>query len=141
MFRQAVALVMSTIFVISSTACSIGAAARQPAPANLDGLGIGVPRQQVITQLGPPKFSDTDPQGKKQDSFEFQSGMHQGSKARIILYVFADLITLGLAELILWPLELSVMESATCTAVAGYDPSMKVETWAVGKKGGGAQGC
>ena len=141
MLKQVIALMVSLAFITSSIACSIGAASRQPAPANLDGLGIGVPRQQVITQLGPPKFSDTDTQGKKQDSFEFQSGMHQGSKARIILYIAADLFTLGLAEFILWPLELSVMEAATCTAVAGYDPSMKVETWSVGKKGGGSQGC
>ena len=91
-------------------------------------------------KLGAPKFSDTDTQGRKQDSFEFQSGFHHASKARIIPYLFADLITLTLAEIILWPLELTVMERATCTGFATYDTDRKVEAWHVSQKDG-VQGC
>jgi hypothetical protein len=74
------------------------------------------------------------------NSVEFQSGFHQASKARVIPYLAADVFTLGLAELILWPLEMTVMERATCTAVATYDPSQKVETWLVSQKDG-VQAC
>jgi hypothetical protein len=131
------------LVILAQSACSVYKASTQPGPADLQGLGIGVPRQQVIARLGPPKFSDVDPQGRKQDVFEFQSGLHQGSKARVILYLAADIFTLGLAELILWPLELTVMERASCIANATYDPSQKVETWNLSKKGseGGVQEC
>ena len=91
-------------------------------------------------RLGAPKFSDTDPQGRKQDTFEFQSGLHQASKARIILYLAADVFTLALAEFILWPMELTVMERATCTVFATYDADHKVESWSVSQKAG-VQGC
>ena len=91
-------------------------------------------------RLGAPKFSDTDAQGKKQDSFEFQSGLHSGSKARIIFYLAADPFTLCLAEIILWPVEMTVMERAVCNAYATYDASQKVEIWNVKQKDG-VQGC
>ena len=95
---------------------------------------------EVITRLGAPKFSDTDPQGQKQDTFEFESGLHQASKARVILYLAADIVTLTLAEIILWPMELTVLERAKCIAVVTYDPSQKVETFNVTQKDG-VQGC
>ena len=127
-------------FLFVQSACSISKAANQPPPADLLGLGVGSPRQEVIQRLGTPTFTDTNAEGKKQDSFEFQSGMHGASKARIILYVAGDLITLGLAELIFWPLELTLMKSATCNAFATYDASQKVEVWSVKQKDG-VQGC
>lgn len=81
--------------------------------------------------------------GRRQDTFEFQSGLHQASKARVILYLAADVFTLGLAELILWPMELTVMERATCIGIAIYDQSQKAESWVVRKKSseGGVQEC
>jgi hypothetical protein len=103
-------------------------------------MGIGTRRVEVITRLGAPKFSDTDPAGKKQDVFEFESGFHQGSKARVILYLAADLFTLCLAEIILWPMEMTVMERAKCIANVTYDESQKVENWVVAQKDG-VQGC
>lgn len=128
------------LVILAQSACSVYKAATQPPPADLQGIGVGTPRQEVILRLGAPRFSDTDQQGRKQDTFEFQSGLHQGSKARIILYLAADFFTLTLAELILWPMELTVMERATCNAFAAYDQSQKVETWKVSKKDG-VQDC
>ena len=49
-------------------ACSVYKAATQPGPADLSGVGIGSRRTEVITKLGAPKFTDTDPQGQKQDT-------------------------------------------------------------------------
>jgi hypothetical protein len=66
--------------------------------------------------------------------------MHSASKSRIILYVAADVFTLTLAELILWPMELTVMERATCNGFATYDQSQKVEAWKVSQKDG-VQDC
>ena len=139
MKRLIVALTLCS-FLFVQNACSVYKASTQPPPADLQGIGVGTPRQEIIMRLGAPKFSDTDAQGKKLDSFEFQSGLHSGSKARIILYLAGDLVTLCLAEIIFWPIEMTVMESATCNAYATYDQSQKVETWKVSKKDG-VQDC
>lgn len=138
--RKPVVTLTLCSFLFVQSACSVYKAATQPPPADLQGIGVGTPRQEIIMRLGAPKFSDTDAQGKKQDSFEFQSGLHSGSKARIILYLAADLFTLCLAEIILWPLEMTVMERAACNAYATYDQSQKVDTWKVSQKDG-VQGC
>src|SRR5690349_4133107 len=114
--RRTVPVMALTILVLSQSACSIYKAASQPGPADLEGIGTGTPRQTLISKVGAPKFSDIDPHGRKQDMFEFESGMHSASKARIILYAAADVFTLGLAELVLWPVELTVMERAKCSA-------------------------
>jgi hypothetical protein len=36
---------------------------------------------------------DTNAEGNKQDIFEFQSGLHQTSKVRGVLYLAADVFT------------------------------------------------
>ncbi len=139
MTRGMLCLALACVFAVES-GCSVYKASTQPGPADLTGIGVGTPRMQVITRIGAPKFSDTDPQGRRQDTFEFQSGFHQASKARVILYLAADVFTIGLAELILWPLEMTVMDSASCIAMASYDPAQRVDTWALSKKDG-TQGC
>ena len=140
MNSSALARVTAVVLLLSFPGCSVYKAATQPGPADLSGLGIGTPRTQVIMELGPPKMSESDAQGKKTDVYEFVSGLHQGSKARIILYLAADVFTLTLAELILWPMELTVMEKAVCMAHATYDKDQHVETWVVKQKDG-VQGC
>lgn len=128
------------LVLLAGPGCSVYKASTQPGPADLTGLGIGSRRAEVISRLGAPKFSDSDPEGRKQDTFEFESGLHQASKARIILYLAADVVTLTLAEIILWPMELTVMERAKCIAFATYDPKHLVEVWNVTQKDG-VQGC
>jgi hypothetical protein len=124
------------IIMLTNSACSVYKAVTQPPPADLIGLSIGTPREEVIGRLGVPKLSETDPAGKKHDLFKFESGLSQGSKARIIPYLAADAITLGLAKLILWPMELTVLERAECIAKVTYDESQKVENWVVYEKAG-----
>jgi hypothetical protein len=129
-----------TMAIAANVGCSVYKAGTQPGPADLTGIGIGTSRQDLIMRLGAPKFTDTNPAGKKEDAFEFSSGFHQASKARIILYLAADIFTLCLAEIILWPIELTLMERATCNGFAAYDEAHKVETWKVSQKDG-VQDC
>lgn len=143
MGRAMLMLMLVSLMPVQS-ACSIAWALKQPPPKDIEGLGIGSTRDHVIGRLGIPKLSEIDPQGRKQDMFEFQSGMHQLSKFRVLPYFAADFITLGLAEIILWPMELTVMKDATCQAVATYDVSQNVEAWRLNKvnqSGLEAQGC
>lgn len=134
-------ITVAVLLCLYLTGCSVYQAARQPGPADLSGIGIGTPRQDIISRLGTPKMVDNDPQGNKQDYFEFVSGMHQASKARILLYLAADVFTAALAEAIIWPLELSVMDAAKCNGVATYDKDLKVTSWWVHNKNDSAQDC
>lgn len=130
------------IILLTNSACSVYKAATQPPPADLTGLNIGTPREEVIGRLGVPSLSETNPAGKKQDLFKFVSGFHQGSKVRIIPYIAADIFTIGLAEPILWAAELTILERATCIAKVTYNEAGKLETWKVYEKTGvQVQGC
>ncbi len=86
---------------------------------------------------------DTDNQGNKQDVFQFQSGLHHASKIRALPYLAADVFTLTLSELLLWPLEITAMEAATCNGTATYDSRLRVTNWFVSKKydSSGIQDC
>ena len=127
--------------ILLTSGCSVFQAANQPGPADLAGIGIGTPRQEIISRIGAPKMIDTDSKGHKQDYFEIVSGLHQATKSRIILYLAADVFTLTLAELVLWPLELTAMKEATCNGVATYDADQKVISWNVHNKQNSAQAC
>jgi hypothetical protein len=81
-------IALLVIVAILGSGCSVYKAASQPPPADLQGVGVGMPRPILISKIGSPKFSDTDQQGRKEDMFEFESGMHQASKARIILSAY-----------------------------------------------------
>ena len=132
---------MIALILLSTSGCSAYKAISQPGTADLSGIGIGTPRQQVILRLGPPKMIDTLSNGVKQDVFEFQSGANQSSKVRAVFYVAADVFTVGLAEVILWPLEMTAFDSATCTAMATYDNQLKVDSWGFADKKNSIQNC
>jgi hypothetical protein len=127
-------LCITAISLYMLAGCSVYKVATQAPPADLAGIGVGTTRQEVMSKLGTPKLVDVAANGNKQDVFEFQSGFHGASKLRILPYLAADVFTLSLAELILFPMELTFMDSATCTAIATYDDKLKVNTWNVSRK-------
>lgn len=134
--------ILAAMLTLSLTlpGCSVYKAATQAPSVDLTGIGVGTPRVEVIGRLGAPTTASVNPNGSKEDIFSFVSGFHSAAKARIILYLAADFITIGFAELILWPLELTAMDAAKCTAYATYDQAQTVEVFKVTKKDG-LQGC
>lgn len=117
--------------LLTVPACSVYKAMSQEGPANLEGIGVDSTRIELIYQLGAPKATTTLLTGQKQDIFEFKSGFEEITKLRVIPYMFADLATLGLSEIVLYPLEESILDSATCTGVAIYNNKWIVENWKV----------
>ena len=104
-----------------SPGCSIYKAANAPAPIPLKEIQAGVDRNRVIALLGMPRSTEVTADHERTDMHEYIDGNPQESKARIILYVAGDLFTLGLAELIFWPLELATLQGAEGRAVISYD--------------------
>ncbi|NDE57294.1 MAG: hypothetical protein EB071_10530, partial [Gammaproteobacteria bacterium] len=127
-------LILLMMLVSLLEGCSVYKALSQPGPADLKGIGPGSSRAELLSRFGAPLMVDNDSKGNKLDVFQFQSGFHQASKIRALPYLAADVFTLTLAELILWPIELTAMETATCTGAATYDGNLKVVTWVVNRK-------
>lgn len=133
-------LIVSCLLLSALSGCSVYKVLTQPGPANLDGIGVGTSRQEMISRLGPPKAIDTDKNGNKIDMFEFESGLHHASKLRAIPYLAGDFFTLFLSELVFWPMELTILESDVCTGTAMYDNNQKMMAWQVNRKNG-KPGC
>ena len=144
MSEKAVARFMISLILIGLLeGCSVYKVLSQPGPAELEGIGPGSSRAELLSRFGAPLMVDNDSKGNKLDVFQFQSGHHQASKIRALPYLAADVFTLTLAELILWPIELTALETATCTGAATYDANLRVVTWIVNRKtdSSGVQDC
>lgn len=128
---------MSIAGVAALAGCSIYSAATAPAPIDYKHVEVGQSRSMVISTLGVPKY--TDVQGDmKMDHFEFTSGYHPASKARVILYAAGDVFTLGAAELIFWPIELGALQGDECRGTVDYDASNHVIAYAINARSGEA---
>jgi hypothetical protein len=103
------------------TNCSIYKAATAPPPVPLERVHAGAPRSQVMSVLGGPKTSEVSNE-ERIDVYEFIDGNTGASKLRIVPYIAADLFTLFLAELVLWPLELAVLQGSEGRAIVTYGP-------------------
>lgn len=123
------------LVMIASQGCSIYKAATAPPPVAVENVRVGSNRAQVMSVLGTPMLTE-NAEDRRTDVFEFRSGLHEASKARIILYAAGDLFTLGLAELIFWPMELAVLDGTQGRAVVTYGSDNSVQTLHLTKKDG-----
>lgn len=92
-------------FLIFLSGCSVYMAAKQPDVKNVDLFKVGVPRGMLLAEFGPPIHSETK-DGKKTEIFKFVQGYSTGAKAgRAVFHGAADVLTLGLWEVIGTPTE------------------------------------
>jgi hypothetical protein len=88
-----------------------------------------------MSVFGSPKNTDSAISGKT-DIYEFIDGNNGASKLRILPYIAADVFTLGLAELVLWPLEISVLQGSEGRAIVTFDADNVAKVVKVTKKNG-----
>jgi hypothetical protein len=112
-------LYLVSAFAMILTGCSIYKAATAPPPMMLDNIKAGADRITIVGTLGIPKLSEAKGDSKI-DVHEFVSGSQEATKARIGLYIAGDLFTIGLAELIFWPIELRFGQGTAGRAVVTY---------------------
>jgi outer membrane protein assembly factor BamE (lipoprotein component of BamABCDE complex) len=107
---------------------SIYQAVHAPSPVEYKKVQVGTTRTETISILGYPKMTDNKG-NQKVDTFEFVDGYQAASKARIILYLAGDVFTIGLAELIFWPLEANVFDGKQCRGTVSYNADEHVTSY------------
>ncbi len=103
--------------------CSIYTAANAPPSVDYKKVHVNATRAETISILGVPKLTDNN---QKTDTFEFLDGIHGASKARIILYLAGDIFTVGLSELIFYPIEANAFDGKQCRGVVSYNANDRV---------------
>lgn len=119
LIRNVVMLGLIGVIGFTMQGCSIGRALSGPSPVAVDRVKIGESRNTIISVLGIPKASEPKPDGKT-DMYEFTDGYSNVSKARVILYIAGDFFTLGLSELVFWPIELAAGDGIKGRAIVTY---------------------
>ena len=119
-------LVMVSILMMTS-GCSVFMAAKQPDAKDLSVLKEGTPRSHVIAELGAPIWSG-EKNGSRVDVFAFRQGYSSAAKAgRAFFHGAADVITLGLWEVIATPVE-SIASGTDMKAEVTYDRDDRVKS-------------
>jgi len=129
MFTHKSTLILSAFYLfIISTGCSVYMAANQPEKKNTGILAKGTPRSLVIAELGPPVTTEKE-EGKRTDIFTFHKGSDKGWKiGRAVFHGAADVVTLGLWELVGTPTEV-LAKGDRVTATVNYDEKDRVESY------------
>jgi len=119
-------LTLSLVACLSSSACSVYMAAKQPAKKDLAVLSPGTPRPLVLAELGQPVAS-TERGGETTDVFAFQQGYSAGAKAtRAVFHATADVFTLGLWEVVGTPAE-AIFDGTEVKLEVVYDTQSNVK--------------
>lgn len=94
-----------TLVSISTFGCSVFMAAKQPGLKNTDLFKVGTPRSMLLGEFGLPTVAEVR-DGKKHEIFKFVQGYSGGAKAgRAFFHGAADVVTLGLWEIVGTPTE------------------------------------
>jgi hypothetical protein len=119
--------------VLSAAACSPVLAAKQPSRKDVDLLSPGIPRNMVLAEFGQPVATETK-LGKRVDVFSFVQGYRKGVKVgRTIGHGAADVMTLGLWEIVGTPTEATLNGHRVAYEVT-YDASDRIEQVVLLKK-------
>ena len=88
------------ILFASASGCAVNRAANQPDEKDISLLSAGTPRAKILAEFGSPINTEIK-DGKKTDVYSIIQGYSSGTKAsRVFLHGAADVMTLGLWELV-----------------------------------------
>lgn len=103
--KQPIAILCVLLAVLLVQGCSVVMAAKQPDKKNLDLLQVGTQRSLLIAEFGSPVHSETR-DGVQYDIFNFVQGYGGAAKTgRAVGHAAADVLTLGLWEVVGTPAE------------------------------------
>lgn len=97
-------IVLLLVLVSELSGCSVYMAAAGKREPNLSAFAVGSTRGQVEQQLGTPASSNTFANGDREDLYEYLLD-NEPSPGRAVAHGAADVLTLGLWEVIGTPIE------------------------------------
>lgn len=111
---------------LAGSGCAAYMAANQPGKKDVAVLSKGQPRARLIAELGPPISTETK-DGVRRDIFKFTQGYHTAAKVgRAVLHGAADVVTLGLWEVVGTPTE-GYFNGTEVSAEVIYDANDNVD--------------
>ena len=126
MWRSMTPAALFTLAALAATGCSPVLASKQPSRRNVDLLTPGMPRNLLLAELGQPVGTEVK-DGKRVEVFSFVQGYRKGVKvSRTIGHVTADVMTLGLWEVVGTPTEATLNGHQVAYEVT-YNASDRVE--------------
>ncbi len=94
------------LFIVPVSGCSVFMAAQLPPAKNVELFKTGTLRDELLAEFGQPLISE-ETNGKKTEMFVFVQGYSKTAKTgRVIFHSVADVLTLGLWEIVGTPTEL-----------------------------------
>ena len=125
--RSLMASAMLALLAMSAGGCSVAMAAKQPGRKNVDVMSQGMPRNMVLAELGQPITAEKK-DGKRVDVFSFVQGYRKGVRVgRTLAHGTADVLTLGLWEVVGTPTE-ATFDGKPIAFEVTYDAHDRVET-------------
>ncbi len=122
-----------TLFIVPVSGCSVFMAAQQPSAKNIELFKIGTPRDALVAEFGQPLISE-ETDGKKIEMFVFVQGYSKAAKTgRVIFHSAADIVTLGLWEIVGTPTEM-VFNGSEMGFHVSYDDAERIDEVNVLKK-------
>jgi hypothetical protein len=121
------------VAMITAAGCSPVLASKQPSRRDVDLLSPGVPRNLLLAELGQPVATETK-DGRRVEVFSFVQGYRKGVKvARTIGHGAADVMTLGLWEVVGTPTE-ATLTGHRVAYEGTYDASDRIDRVVLLKK-------
>jgi hypothetical protein len=108
-------------------------AAQQPSKKNIGLFSVGTPRDMLLAEFGMPSVTETK-DGRRREIFTFKQGYSTATRAgRAVFHGVADVLTLGLWEVVGTPTEL-VFQGEEMAFDVSYDENDRVDKVTVLKK-------
>jgi hypothetical protein len=121
------------VLACTLSGCSIYMAASQPQAKKISLFKVGTPKSLLMAEFGTPQAKITR-KGKEYEIYAFETGSHTGVKAaKVGAYAVANVLTLGLFEVVGTPLE-TLIRSKDMAYEVSFDKNDLVDHVAVLKK-------
>lgn len=126
-------LLLALVICMLSSGCSVYMAASQPEAKNISLFRLGTPKSLITAEFGSPQAT-IKREGKEYEIYAFTTGSHTGVKAtKAALWAAADILTLGLAEIVGTPVE-TIIRSKDMAYEVSFDSNSTVDRVTVLKK-------
>lgn len=117
---------MLLLVLLSMQGCSVYMAANQPDKKDIELFKVGTPRNLILAEFGSPVVS-ADKDGKLTEVYSFVQGYSGGAKAgRAVVHGAADVLTLGLWEVVGTPTE-ATFDGSKMVMEVTYDDDERIE--------------